>query len=134
MSSRWHASPSRGRCSRLCPTLPPVLAVWSEVKVHTDGHVVYRKALYSVPFTLVGKDLWLKATDTVVQLFHRHELVATHPRLRKPGDRHTVRDHQPPAAQAWLEHDPQWCLARAKRDRPLLPRGRPRDVQRHKCW
>lgn len=48
------------------------------------------------------------------QAFHRHELVATHPRLRKPGDRHTVRDHQPPEAQAWLEHDPQWCLARAK--------------------
>lgn len=96
------------------PDVPPVLAVWCEVKVHTDGHVVYKKALYSVPFTLVGKQLWLKATDTVVQVFHRHELVATHPRLRKAGDRHTVRDHQPPEAQAWLEHDPQWCLARAK--------------------
>lgn len=94
--------------------VPPVLAVWSEVKVHTDGHVVYKKALYSVPFTLVSKQLWLKATDTVVQAFHRHELVAIYPRLRKPGDRHTVRDHQPPEAQAWLEHDPQWCLARAK--------------------
>jgi len=96
------------------PDVPPVLAVWKEVTVHSDGHVVYRKALYSVPFTLVGKDLWLKATDTVVQLFHQHGLVATHPRLRKPGDRHTVRDHQPPAALAWLEHDPQWCLARAR--------------------
>jgi len=96
------------------PDVAPVLAVWSEVKVHTDGHVVYKKALYSVPFTLVGKSLWLKSTDTVVQLFHQHELIATHPRLRKAGDRHTVRDHQPPAAQAWLEHDPQWCLARAK--------------------
>lgn len=96
------------------PDVPPVLAVWSEVKVHTDGHVVYKNVLYSVPFTLVGKQLWLKATDTVVQVFHRHELVATHARKRKPGDRSTVRDHQPPEAQAWLEHDPQWCLARAK--------------------
>jgi hypothetical protein len=96
------------------PDVPPVLAVWSEVKVHTDGHVVYQKVLYSVPFTLVGKQLWLKATDTVVQVFHRHELVATHARKRKPGDRSTVRDHQPPEAQAWLDHDPQWCLARAK--------------------
>lgn len=112
------------------PDVPPVLAVWSEVKVHTDGHVVYRKALYSVPFTLVGKQLWLKATDTVVQAFHRHELVATHPRLRKPGDRHTVRDHQPPEAQAWLEHDPQWPRAR-EGYRPGLPRRHPRDVQQH---
>jgi transposase len=96
------------------PDVPPVLAVWSEVKVHTDGHIVYKNALYLVPFTLVGKQLWLKVTDTVVQAFHRHELVATHPRLRKPGDRHTVRDHQPPEAQAWLERDPQWCLAQAR--------------------
>ncbi|WP_249190101.1 IS21 family transposase, partial [Burkholderia cenocepacia] len=95
------------------PDVPPVLSVWKEVAVHRDGHVVYKHALYSAPFTLVGKSLWLKATDTVIQLFHRHELVATHPRQRA-GGRHTVRDHQPPEAQAWLEHDPQWCLARAK--------------------
>jgi hypothetical protein len=37
------------------PDVAPVLAVWSEVKVHTDGHILDRKALYSVPFTLVGK-------------------------------------------------------------------------------
>ncbi|WP_253192022.1 IS21 family transposase, partial [Burkholderia cenocepacia] len=61
------------------PDVPPVLSVWKEVAVHRDGHVVYKHALYSAPFTLVGKSLWLKATDTVIQLFHRHELVATHP-------------------------------------------------------
>ena len=96
------------------PDVPPVLAAWSTVNVHRDAHIQHHKALYSVPFALVGKTLWVKATDTVVQLFHQHELVATHPRLRKPGARSTVRDHQPPAAQAWLEHDPQWCLAQAK--------------------
>lgn len=95
------------------PDVPPVLSVWEDVKLHRDGHVVYRYARYSAPYALVGKQLWLKATDTVIQLFHRHELVATHPRQPR-GGRHTVRDHQPPEAQAWLEHDPQWCLARAK--------------------
>ena len=95
------------------PDVPPVLSVWENVKLHRDGHVIYRYARYSAPYALVGKELWLKATDTVIQLFHRHELVATHPRQR-PGGRHTVRGHQPPEAQAWLEHDPQWCLARAK--------------------
>ncbi|MGF6305026.1 hypothetical protein OKW42_008379 [Paraburkholderia sp. WC7.3d] len=94
--------------------VPPVLAAWSTVTVHRDAHIQHHKAMYSVPFALVGKTPWLKATDTVVQLFHQHELVATHPRLRKPGARSTVRDHQPPPAQAWLEHDPQWCLAQAK--------------------
>ncbi|KVD76202.1 hypothetical protein WI89_07000 [Burkholderia ubonensis] len=81
-------------CSLLSalPDVPPVLSVWKEVTVHRDGHVVYKHALYSAPFTLVGKSLWLKATDTVIQLFHRHELVATHPRQRA-GGRHTVRVH-----------------------------------------
>ncbi|WP_425606039.1 Mu transposase domain-containing protein [Paraburkholderia sejongensis] len=75
--------------------------------VHRVAHTPHHKALYSVPFALVGKILWVKATDTVLQLFHQHELVATHPRLSKPGARSTVRDHQPLAAQAWLEHEPQ---------------------------
>ncbi|MDN7431559.1 IS21 family transposase [Burkholderia sp. AU45388] len=95
------------------PDVPPKLSVWECVKLHRDGHVVYKYARYSAPYALVGKELWLKATDTVIQLFHRHELVATHPR-RPAGGRHTVQAHQPPEAQAWLEHDPQWCLARAK--------------------
>jgi hypothetical protein len=96
------------------PNVPPVLAAWSTVTVHRDAHIQHHRALYSAPFALVGKTLWVKATDTVVQLFHQHELVATHPRLRKPGARSTVRDHLPPAAQAWLEHDPQWCLSQAR--------------------
>lgn len=98
---------------RPLPDVPPKLSVWENVKLHRDGHVFYKYARYFAPYALVGKELWLKATDTVIQLFHQHELVATHPR-QPSGGRHTVRDHQPPEAQAWLEHDPQWCLARAK--------------------
>ncbi|WP_438397349.1 hypothetical protein [Caballeronia sp. DA-9] len=61
--------------------------------------------LYSVPFAFFGKTFGQRQ-PTVVQLFHQHEIVTTHPRLRKPGVRYTGRDHQPPAAKAWREHDP----------------------------
>ncbi|WP_411829045.1 Mu transposase domain-containing protein, partial [Paraburkholderia kururiensis] len=71
------------------PDMPPKLSVWECVKLHRDGHVVYKYARYSAPYALVGKELWLKATDTVIQLFHRYELVATHPRQRA-GGHHTV--------------------------------------------
>lgn len=91
-----------------------MLNVWSEVNAYADGHAVY-KTRYSVPFTPVGKSLWLTSTDTAVQPFHQHELIAINPRLHKAGDRNTVRDHLPPATQAWLEQDQQWCLARAKK-------------------
>ena len=66
-----------------------------------------------MPFRLIGCDLWLKATDTVVTLYREHEAIATHVRLTGKGLRDTVPDHMPPEAQAWLMQDTQWCLSTA---------------------
>ncbi len=41
------------------PDVPPVLAAWSTVTVHRGAHIQHHKALYSVPFALVGKTLWV---------------------------------------------------------------------------
>lgn len=111
------ASVERSLLSRL-PDAPPVLATWARVKVHRDAHVQYAKCLYSVPFRLAGLSLWLKATDSMVQLYREHELVATHVRQTRPGSRSTVEDHMPPEAQAWQMHDAQWCLREAERIGP----------------
>ncbi len=95
------------------PDSPPELAVWAKVKVHRDAHVQFEKALYSVPFRLMGQTLWLKATPVTVRLYREHELVAVHPRLVRPGTRSTADDHLPPEALAWKLRDPQWCLSQA---------------------
>jgi hypothetical protein len=50
------------------------------VNVHRDCHVKFDYRLYSAPFTLVGKVLWLRATDGAVALFEDYRHVATHPR------------------------------------------------------
>lgn len=97
------------------PAVPPVLATWVKVTVHPDAHVKFGHCLYSAPFRLVGQALWLRATHTSVQVFHEHQLVASHPRLKEPGKRSTVRDHLPPEALAYLQRDPQWCLETATR-------------------
>jgi transposase len=104
------------------PAVAPTVAVWAKVKVHRDAHVQFRKALYSVPFRLIGQSLWLKATPGTVQLFRDHELLATHPRLAYPGQRSTVDDHMPPEALAYKLHDPQWCLREAHRIGPHCKR------------
>jgi transposase len=103
---------------RPLPDIPPVLATWATVKVHRDAHVQFEKCLYSVPFRLLGQSLWLKATDTTVQLFQDHRLVATHGRLSRPGARATVADHLPPEALAYSLQDTQWCLRRAEQIGP----------------
>ena len=103
---------------RPLPTVPPELGVWAKVKVHADAHVQFEKALYSVPFRLLGQSLWLKAGDTSVWVFRDHQLVATHPRATFAGQRLCVRDHLPPDALAWSMADPQHCLAAAERIGP----------------
>lgn len=99
------------------PAVPPELATWAKASVHRDGHIQFEKALYSVPFRLMGQTLWLKATATTLQCFREHELVATHVRMRA-GARSTVADHRPPDALAWCLADPQHCLREAERIGP----------------
>lgn len=96
------------------PDMPVETATWTRLKLHTDCHLRFEKALYSAPFRLVGQELWLKAADTTVKVYHDLQLVAIHPRLRKPGSRATVDDHLPPEAVAFKTRDPQWCLRQAE--------------------
>jgi hypothetical protein len=96
------------------PDVPVQLAVWTRVKVHGNAHVALEKNLYSVPFRLIRQTLWLKATDTTVQIFRDHELVAVHCRLQGIGRRSTLDEHMPPEALAYKLRDPQWCLKQAE--------------------
>lgn len=100
------------------PDVPPQLANWTKVKGHRDAHVQYQNNYYCVPFLLVGHALWLKATTTIVTLYREHETVAIHVRLTRTGQRSTVNDHMPPAAQAWQLQSTQWCLSEAERIGP----------------
>lgn len=103
---------------RALPPIAPDLGSWNEVRVHRDCHVQFDRCFYSVPFTLVGQRLWLRATDGAVAIYQDYRQVAAHPRGRKPGQRFTVRDHLPPQAQAFFAHDRDWCLEQATRVGP----------------
>lgn len=93
------------------PDVPPELATWAKVKVHRDAHVQFQQGYYSVPFRLAGQALWLKASDTMVTLYREQESMASHVRLTRAGERRTVADHMPEAAQAWQLQDTQGCLS-----------------------
>ncbi len=103
---------------RPLPPVAPDLGTWNEVRVHRDCHVQFDRGFYSVPFTLVGQRLWLRATDGTVAIYQDYRQVALHPRGRKPGQRSTVRDHLPPQAQAFFAHDRDWCVEQGTRIGP----------------
>ncbi len=97
------------------PQQAPDLGTWHRVSVHRDCHVQFERVLYSVPFTLVGKTLWLRATDAAIALFEDYRLVTTHPRGLRAGQRVSVRAHLPPEAQAFFGRDRAWCTEQAAR-------------------
>ena len=98
---------------RRLPPAAPDLGTWHRVVLHRDCHVQHDKSLYSAPFTLVGKTLWLRATDTTVALHEDYRHLCTHLRALRPGQRVTVMDHLPPDARVYFERDRQWCVRQA---------------------
>ncbi len=68
--------------------------VWKEATVHRDSHVVFDRRLYSVPWRLIGRVVWVRATASTVAIFWDDARVATHDR-RGPGHRSTVDAHLP---------------------------------------
>jgi hypothetical protein len=81
---------------RPLPGSPYDLAVWKQVKLHRDCYVVFEQAYYSAPFRLVGQQMWVRGGVASVQIFSGdYQLLATHPRAQKPGQRLTNLDHLP---------------------------------------
>src|SRR5262245_37060303 len=100
------------------PTSPYALAMWKQAKLHPDCHVVFDHGFHSAPHRLIGQKLWVRAADTSVRIFHQHELVATHTRATRRGQRLTNPDHLPPAKVAGLLTTPASCVRRAPEIRP----------------
>jgi hypothetical protein len=100
------------------PAVAPEPAAWAKVKVHRDGHVRFEKGRYSVPYSLIEKSLWLRATPSAVHLFEDYRLVAVHPRLRRAGERSTLDDHLPPEALAFKRQNAPWCRERSEQIGP----------------
>ena len=70
------------------------LAVWHTAKVHTDTHVVFDKAMYSVPWRFIGKQVTVRACGESIALFFEDMRIATHERTT-PGKRRTHEAHLP---------------------------------------
>jgi len=90
------------------------LAIWSKNKLHRDCHLVFEGSYYSAPFRFLGQSLWICAGTRQVRIYNdKYELVATHERAAKPGERHTHRDHLPLEKLPGLERNRPALLEQA---------------------
>lgn len=95
------------------PQTPPELIVWSKATLHSNCHVTFEKSFYSAPYRLVHKELLIRASDHLVEIYHDNRAVALHSRAKRPGQWLTVEAHLPPEKVAYMNRTPQWCLRRA---------------------
>lgn len=88
-------------------------AEWRKVKPGIDYHVAVDKRFYSVPHNLVGRTLMVRLTATTVEILHKGQRVASHPR-HGHGRYATEPAHMPKAHRAHREWSPGRFLDWAK--------------------
>ena len=100
---------------RPLPAVPYDLAIWKRAALHRDCHVVFEGSYYSAPYRLVGQTLWLRGGTRTLEVFTAdHQLMATHDRALRPGERHTLLAHLPPHKLPGLVTSRESCRARAQ--------------------
>jgi len=86
------------------PAEPYRVPAWSEAKVQRDFHVRARNAFYSVPYGLIGQQVTVRADDALVKIYHRGQVVKTHPRQPAGGRSSDAADF-PPGTDVYARRD-----------------------------
>jgi transposase len=95
------------------PALKPLpeqryeFAVWKKARVNIDYHVQFEKHYYSVPYKLVRQQVYVRATQFTIEIFHNNQRVASHRRSNARGQHTTHSDHMPPSHQKYLQWSPE---------------------------
>jgi transposase len=82
------------------------LATWQKAVVNIDYHVQVDWHLYSVPYRLIRQPVEVRLTARTVEIFHRNQRVALHPRSGHQGGSTTDPAHRPKSHQRHLEWSP----------------------------
>lgn len=98
------------------PTLKPLpespyeLAHWKKATVHLDYHVEVDGHYYSVPYTLVKKQLEVRYTASTVECLYRGQRVASHLRNHSRGRHTTLPEHMPVNHRRYADWSPEWFI------------------------
>lgn len=89
-----------------------VFGRWKKARVNIDYHIEFEHHYYSVPHRLLKEAIELRATALTVEIFHRGERVASHPRSYTKGFSNTTTkaEHMPKAHRAHAQWTPSRIL------------------------
>jgi transposase len=98
------------------------LSQWVRARVNIDYHVAFDGNWYSVPYSLTGETVDVRATPTTVEIFHRGKRVASHLRSRERNKPVTQNEHRPKSHQAHLDWPPSRIVNWAAKVGPYTAR------------
>jgi len=75
---------------RALPLERYVFTEWKKARVNLDYHIEVDRHYYSVPHTLIGKQLDIRFSETVVEVLHKGARVASHARVHGNGKRYST--------------------------------------------
>ena len=91
---------------RPLPTTRYEHADWRQARVNIDYHIDVAHHLYSVPHQLLGEQLDVRVTATMIDVYRRGTRVYVHRRSFLVGGFTTIPEHMPKAHRAHLEWSP----------------------------
>ena len=97
-------------------------AVWKKAKLNVDYHVAFEDHFYSAPHALIHEELWVRATTTSVEIFHRSTRVGSHARSYVKFKHTTITSHMPTSHQKHAEWTPTRILGWARTVGPMTSR------------
>ncbi|WP_255259828.1 IS21 family transposase [Lentibacillus sp. CBA3610] len=93
------------------PNAPYKMSQWKKAKVRPDYHVSVESMFYSVPYEYINREVEIKLSDDLVEIFFNHMRVASHKRLYgKFGQLATIRDHMPDNHKLFVDQTPEAAI------------------------
>ncbi len=96
------------------PAQPFEIKYYREHKVAKNNHIYLGmdKHYYSVPFTYIGMKVKVIYTRSLIKIYHKANLIATHPRNHRKGGYTTRKEHLCSHHRYYKERSPTYYLQR----------------------
>ena len=89
---------------RPAPEQPYRVPAWTDAKVARDFHVRAQNGFYSVPYRMAGQQVSVRADGTLVKIYHRGQVIKTHPQQPAGGRVSDAADF-PPGTDVYARRD-----------------------------
>ena len=86
------------------PATPYESAVWSKATIQPDYLIKVGDVKYSIPHDLIGKEVDIRATDKVVEVFYNQNRVASHVRVAYSRDPVYNPEHMPENHRKYMQY------------------------------